>query len=188
MRVVYGGALWMSCLIAAPLVDAAPVTYTLDAQESVLSFEGRSTLHDFTGTTHALSGEMVYDPERATLAVPVDIRLPVASFDTGIAARDKALRAMFEAEQFPEIRIVFTSLTRLEPGHYRLAGQATIRAITQPLECEVWATVTPKGIAATGEARLTTTQFDLHPPSVMGVIRVRPPIVVRFTSRWKPSA
>lgn len=186
MRFVYGGALWLGCLIVAPLVCAAPVTYTLEAQESALTFEGRSTLHDFTGTTHALSGRMAFDPERQTLEGQAEIRLPVASFDTGIAARDKALRVMFEAEQHPEIRITFTSLTRLAPGRYRLAGQVTIRTITQPLECEVQATVTPAGIAATGEARLTTTQFDLHPPSVMGVIRVRPAIVVRFASRWKP--
>jgi polyisoprenoid-binding protein YceI len=180
------------CLTEA--AQAAPIAYEIQPQESVLEFEGHSTLHGFTGTSRELSGELLYDPDQHRLAQPTEILVPVASFRTGNDRRDRAMRAMFEADRFPAIRMTVTSIDPLEASadaggrrRYRLSGQAQVRAVTQPVAVDVWAMESPDSIEASGELRLTASQFGLKPPSVAGLIRVRDELVVRFNTRWRPS-
>ncbi len=174
-------------------VWAEPATYELDAQHSRVSFIGHSTLHDFTGTATTCSGRMIFDPDQDSFTGQAEVIVPVDRLDTGIAARDRAMRAMFDAEDYPDIRFALLKLTRLpdagatslEGRRYRLEGFLKVRAVEQPVTFEAVARITPEELEVSGEVPLTTTLFDLKPPSVLGVIRVRKDILVRFDSRWK---
>jgi polyisoprenoid-binding protein YceI len=167
---------------------AAPVRYGLEPEQAQVRFLGRSTLHDFEGETSDVRGEMVFDPEQAALAAPARLAIPVETIRTGIAARDRAMREMFEAERFPEILITIDSATLLDatssPRRYRLQGRLRIRETVQPVDFEAQATISEDAIVASGSLPLSIRAFDLHPPSVFGVIRVRQGVTVEFTSRW----
>lgn len=184
-------ALHLACWPRA--VWAEPATYELDTQHSSLSCVGHSTLHDFTGKTSTLSGRVIVDLDRDLLIGQAEVSVPVASLDTGIAARDRAMRAMFNAEDHPDVRFTLLKLTRLPHGsatplegrNYRLEGLLTVRAVKQTVVFDVVARVTPEALEVSGEVPLTTTMFGLKPPSVLGVLRVRKDILVRFDSRWK---
>jgi polyisoprenoid-binding protein YceI len=171
---------------------AAPVRYALEPEQAQVRFLGRSTLHDFEGETSDVRGDMMFDPERQALAAPARLAIPVDTIRTGIAARDRAMREMFESERFPEIVMTIDSATPLDAPptikassrRYRLQGRLRIREIEQPVDFEAQATITEGAIDASGTLPLTIKQFDLHPPSVLGVIRVRQGISVDFTSHW----
>ena len=179
---------------SARIAWAKPTAYALDPTQSTLRIHGHATWHDFIGTTHTLQGRLLFDPDLNALIKPAWVTVPVASLTTGNARRDQAMRAMFETDRYPEIRFVLMHLTLISGQtaqtaavrRYRMDGHVRVRAITRPITFEIEARFSADGIDVVGEAPLTTAMFELHPPSVAGLIRVHPDVQVRFISRWKP--
>jgi polyisoprenoid-binding protein YceI len=62
----------------------------------------------------------------------------VASIDTGNPDRDAHLRSpeFFDAERYPEMRFETTHIQHVEGGHYRLAGDLTIKDTTREIEVD----------------------------------------------------
>jgi polyisoprenoid-binding protein YceI len=73
------------------------------------------------------------DPTRSEL----DVRIDAASIDTREPKRDAHLRSadFFDAEKFPELRFVSTSIERAGDG-YRVHGALTIHGVTKPVTLE----------------------------------------------------
>lgn len=70
--------------------------------EGTLSFDGHSTLGDFTGITHTVSGEFLGGAPLTDLCGWVEA--PVASLRTGKGKRDTDLNTSMESDRFPVIR------------------------------------------------------------------------------------
>jgi len=76
-----------------------------------LSFDGRATAGDFTGTTTTVTGELFGG---ATLAAVTGwVEAPVATLKTGKGRRDRDLNKSMESEKYPALRF---ELDRVEPG------------------------------------------------------------------------
>jgi polyisoprenoid-binding protein YceI len=187
---------WLLGLLLAGLSPpagwAAPIRYILEPEHAHVRVAGRSTLHGFEGETSAVRGEITFDPQQDQLAAPARLAVPVSTIRTGNSARDRAMLEMFDAGHFPEISVTIDAVSPLgepaagsaAPRRYRLQGRLRIRDIEQPVDFEVEAVVTDQAIDASGALPLTTTMFELKPPSVLGVVRVRKEITVEFTSHW----
>lgn len=177
----------------ASAVSAAPTRYALQPEHTRVQFLANSTLHPFEGETSAVRGEMVFDPVTNQLLEPAHIAIEVTGLTTGVAARDRAMYKMFQSDEFPELLVTIDSLTPLEGSgqparRYRLAGRLRIRQIEQPIAIDVDANVLGEGIEASGRlSMMARKMFQLKPPSVAGLIRVRDGLVVEFTSFWKPA-
>ena len=178
-------ALAAAFLFGTGKVWAEPLTYKLDSKESTLKFIGHATFHGFVGRTRSLQGKMVFDPESQVFTGPEEVIAPVQSIHTGIWARNQAMWRMFDAEHYPNIRFTPTKATKLEDGRYRVEGLLKVREVERPISFKVKASVSGDAIEATGEVPLTTTLFDLKPPSAAGIIRVRKDVLVQFTVYWK---
>lgn len=104
-----------------------------DVLRGTLSFDGKSTLGDFTGTTTTVRGQMTGG---ATLA---DVRgwaeAPVSSLKTGNDRRDRDLLKTMEASVFPTIRFELTGVTaeweRGDSAGVLLAGNFVIHGVTR---------------------------------------------------------
>jgi len=190
MRLNWVGLAAVSLLGVAPQARAAATTYVLDQDRTTLHFTGRAMGHRFTGTARAVQATLVFYPERAGLAQPAEILVQVAAMETGNAARDRDMRAMFDADRYPTIRCVVTKIELLTPTpaettRYRLEGRLRIRSIERPFSVEAAASVSPDGIEASGRVPLSLADFDLAPPRLMlGLVRVHSNVRVTFTSRW----
>lgn len=100
--------------LALLLAFARPVT----AQEPIpngivrsgtLSFDGKATVGDFTGTTQTVAGELIGG---ATLAqVKGWVEAPVATLLTGKDKRDKDLNKSMESDKYPAIRFELNEIT-----------------------------------------------------------------------------
>jgi len=120
-----------ACIMAmqTPLL-AAPVSYVVDSKHTYASFEidhlGLSTAR---GRFDRTSGNITLDP--AASAGHIEIEIDTASIDTGLAKRDKHLRAaeFFNVEKYPTMTYVATTLhfdgDRLTgaDGHLTLLGK-----------------------------------------------------------------
>jgi polyisoprenoid-binding protein YceI len=100
-------------------------------------------------------------------AVKAEVRLSLASFGTGSAARDQRLRQHGESDKFPEI--VFEGLAPApgRDGTLRLKGTLTFHGASRPLEVPV--TVVRAGGLAFGHALLALHLRDFGVPLPAGV-------------------
>ncbi len=69
----------------------------------------------------------------------IEFTAQIASINTRNPQRDAHLKSddFFNAEQYPQMRFVSTNFAKKENGHYRLAGDLTIRDVTQPVVLDV---------------------------------------------------
>lgn len=186
-------------LLAAAVTDpgaawARPQAFKLTAERSSVHFDAKSTLHPFAGDTRTLSGEMIWDAAEGRIEQGAVIRVPVQSIVTGEAKRDREMRKMFAASEFPDIEFRAVKVTPLPPqtgasapsGRYRLEGTLKIRRVERTVAFETSVTPAPSGeLKISGEALVRTDWFELKPPSVMGLVRVLPEVKVRFESVWE---
>lgn len=80
----------------------------------------------------------VESDEQSRLSL-VSATIDAASIDTGESQRDGHLRSadFLEAERFPELRFVGSSIEPLARNRYRVQGDLTIRNTTKPVAFEV---------------------------------------------------
>jgi len=118
-------------------IDLTALTgdYTLDASHSRIGFQARHAMvtkvrgafNEFDGHLH-LDGA---DPSRSSATVTIQ----VASIDTRNPDRDAHLRGtdFFALDEHPTITFVSTAARQIDPEHYALTGELTIRGVTRSI-------------------------------------------------------
>lgn len=181
MRAVSG---W---LIAGLVVSFAGVarsqTVVSDGQlkQGVLSFDGRATMGDFTGTTATLSGRMTGGSDLS--AVRGWVEAPVNTLKTGNGRRDRDLNKSMESEKFPNLRFDLSSVT---PGVSRgdstavtLGGAFTIHGVKREVTMPATAVSEPDGIRLRSTFPMNLTDYEIGGLSKMlGLLKMHPDIVV----------
>lgn len=165
--------------------------FRLAAEDSRLSFEVDSTLHAVRGLAEGIEGTLRFNPETFESVMPIVIRIPAAMLDTRSAKRDKAMRKMLQAGQFPYIIWEVTSVDCVQArasGELlcHAGGDLTIAGVTRRAEMVISAVLQENGLHSRGEWRFRREDFSLETPSVLGVIRVDQEIRVAFEAVWRP--
>jgi polyisoprenoid-binding protein YceI len=112
LRAVLLLAAWLPAATATLAGQRAIPSGTIGA--GVLSFDGRATVGDFTGTTNAVTGEMTGGADLS--AVRGWVEAPVSTILTGNSKRDRDLNKSMESGKYPTIRF---DLTGVIPGATR---------------------------------------------------------------------
>ncbi len=120
----------------APFAQAAE--YTIDPTHTYASFE--IDHHGFSsqrGWFNQTSGVVDFDPEAKTGRI--DIRIAVASLDTGMAKRDEILLGenWFKAKDFPDILFRSDKLVFTDDKLTAVDGQLVMLGEIRPLRLEV---------------------------------------------------
>lgn len=104
-----------------------------EVTRGTLSFDGKSTLGDFTGTTTTLRGQMTGGTTLPDVRGWVES--PVSTLKTGNDRRDRDLVKTMDAEIFPTIRFELTGVTpeweRGDSAGVVLAGNFVIHGVTR---------------------------------------------------------
>ena len=85
----------------------------------------RGTFTDVEGTIHV-------DAESVS-ASRVEVRLGTASVTTNNEQRDEHLRSIdfFDAERYPDIRFISSTIDEVEEGNFMVVGDLTIKEVTK---------------------------------------------------------
>lgn len=104
--------------------------------EGTLSFDGKATAGDFTGTTHTVSGSMMGGPTLSDVRGFVEA--PVNTLVTGNNKRDKDLNKSMESDKYPTIRFELKTVRvegeRGDSTDAVLGGDFIIHGVTQAVE------------------------------------------------------
>ena len=152
-----------TCLLLSALAAPAGAQRAwpdADVRRATLSFDGKSTLGDFTGTTTSVSGRMTGG---ATLAeVRGWVEAPVATLKTGNNRRDRDLVKTMEAAIFPNIRFELTGVTpqweRGDSAGVMLEGNFVIHGVTRTGRIPASVVRTAEGI----RVQASGLPMDLH--------------------------
>jgi polyisoprenoid-binding protein YceI len=186
-----------------PSAGAAPVE---PAKATILgtcdvAFLVTATLHDVYGSARCqrFSALLSRDAAGGKIIRIVEVEVPVAGMDTGNATRDGKMREMFLAERFPRIHAAAhdVDVERLleETGNGR-GGIASIDLLLRIRDVERKVRATASNLKESGERvtfdlefPVSLGEFDLKPPSVLGIIRVGDKVSVKatFTLTLSPS-
>ncbi len=126
--------LFMLALLLPATVWAQPVSYVLDPDQSFVHFE---VLHFGTSTTRGRFGPFsgLITLDRQAGSGTLDLSVATASVDTGLGFFNNRIRQpdLLASDEFPEARFVATRW-RFEGGRLaEVAGDFTLRGVSQPL-------------------------------------------------------
>lgn len=147
-------------------------TWTLDTTHTEIGFSVRHLMSKVRGTFKTFEGTLVTaeDVTASTVSVEVDL----SSIDTGTPDRDAHLRSsdFFDIETHPSMTFTSTGVTQRGATDFVVAGDLTIKGVTQPLELQVeflgeggdpWGG-TRVGVEATGEISRKAFGIDFNIP------------------------
>jgi polyisoprenoid-binding protein YceI len=160
-------------------------------REGNLSFDGRATVGDFTGTTTTVRGEMTGGNDLR--AVRGWVEAPVITLVTGNGKRDKDLNKSMESDRYPTMRFELTGVTpTAEQGDTALVdlqGEFQIHGVER--EVTIPATV----VLGAGAIRVrSTTPMNLKDYRIggltkaFGMLRMYEVIVVHIDVTFAPGS
>jgi len=129
----------LSTFLAAGLLSAAPVTYTLDPSHTQVAVSwSHFGLSTPSATFGAAEGTLVYDaaaPEKSS----VKVSLPISALDGHDADFNDHLRSkdFFEADRFANATFVSTRVEKAGEGKLRVTGDLTVKQHTRPVVLDV---------------------------------------------------
>ncbi|HEU4428152.1 MAG TPA: YceI family protein [Myxococcota bacterium] len=140
-----------------------------------VQFFGTSSLHDFDGEAPCARLEISAPDAAGRYGARAEVE--IAQMKTGISARDRKMREMFDAKKFPRITATFAEL---DPRSIRARAPAALpfRVALHGVEKSVTPRLSRYSETAGQRARfraefdLTLQDFGLEPPVAMGFIRV----------------
>jgi len=162
---------------------------------SRVGFDGKSTLHDFSGTTSRVEGEIEADPSRPGDSPEGRIRVQAAALDTGSSGRDEEMREHLAAKDHPELVFELTGFEAPEVDlaamktSGRVRGRMTIRGVTRELSMPVRISVDEaRRLCVEGEAPLDLEDYDVPVPSKLGVISMEKDVRIWISLKLRASA
>ena len=163
--------------------------------QSRVGFDAQSTLHDFSGTTSQVAGELGFDLSRPDEDPRGEIHVEAAGLDTGNADRDQDMRQHLDTAGHPEIRF---HLERFAPAtvdaeqasvdgtaHGTMRIRGVERALAMPVRASVDAS---RRLLLEGQVALSLRDYGVPVPSKLGVISMEPEVVVWIALRARLEA
>jgi len=163
-------------------------TFRLVTPESQVGFEGSSTVHDFAGSTHDVSGSLRFVFADPTSAPEAQIVVDARTLDTENEDRDAEMHEEhLQSAQYPTMTFTLKSVrdARTEAGGDELsataAGTFEIHGRQRDVELPVKIAKRPgRRILVEGECPLKMSDFGIEPPTALGgVIKTSDDVLVK---------
>ena len=134
-HLVLAGLLAAVGFIQAGAAQAAPVTYRLDPDHTMVLFSWNH--FGFSNPTADLGlgqGTLVFDQQHPANS-SVDVTLPLSLLDTHVPALDKHLKEadFFDADKYPTVTFKSTRVQPLGGHKFKVTGELTVHGVTKPV-------------------------------------------------------
>jgi hypothetical protein len=176
-------------LTAGVRSNATGVSQRLAATSGTVAVAGQSTLHPWTVTSDRVSitgvpAAPLGGIEEALAAGRIGeliVEVPVRSLKAKDEGINKNTYKALNADAHPTISFRLRSYT-VDEAQLHAKGTLTINGVERDIELALNTRMTAAGLEVSGEQPLLMTDFGVKPPTAMlGMIKARNEIVVRFT-------
>jgi polyisoprenoid-binding protein YceI len=172
-------------LVWAFLVAQAPAERTIPngtLRRGTLSFDGRATAGNFTGTTSTVTGAM---HGGGLSEVRGWVEAPVRTLATGNQRRDRDLNKSMESGKYPTIRFELIGVaaphTASDSMNVVLNGRFIIHGVTREARVPASVAIHDEGIRVRGETPLNLNDYRIGGLSkALGILKMHEEIVVHL--------
>jgi len=134
-HLVVAGLLAAVGFIQAGAAQAAPVTYRLDPDHTMVLFSWNHFGFSHPTADFGLGqGTLVFDEQHPAHS-SVDVTLPLSRLDTHVSALDKHLKEadFFDAGKYPTVTFKSTTVQPLGAHKFMVSGELTVHGVTKPV-------------------------------------------------------
>ncbi len=158
-----------------------------------MKLSGTSTMHDWT-MNGIFKVEANYKLDESNLALmslnELSFLLPVENLKSDKKRLDETAYKALKTDQHKDILFTMTSATIKEVNGNKYAitalGNLTIAGVTKPITMNVsWILNDDQTITCTGIQKLKMTDFQVKPPSFLGVMKTGDEIALDFSFQFK---
>jgi polyisoprenoid-binding protein YceI len=154
-----------------------------------LSFDGRATTGNFTGTTTTLTGKL----QGGQLSqVRGWVEAPVRTLTTGNQRRDRDLNKSMESDKYPAIRFELTDVAGTgaasDSVNLMLHGRFIIHGVTRDATVPASVAFHPEGIRVRGATPLNLKDYKIGGLSkALGILKMQEEIVIHVDLLFGPA-
>ncbi len=190
-------SLFLACVCAAA-VQAAPRSYAIASDgKNLAEFRIDDAIETIVGTTTKVTGSIVADPDNVG-ASSVDVRVELASLDSGIALRNRHMRERFlETGKYPYATFKSVSVSGPasiapnKPTELSVTGDYSMHGITKRITVPVRVVLIPESeitksqrgpgdwIHATATFSIRIADYEVHVPDTF-LVNTSDPIPVKI--------
>ncbi len=165
-------------LISVAEAGFSQETYTLN-EESTLTIDGTSTVHDWTVTANSMEGTL---QAKADAVNSVDFSVAVADIVSDrAAAMDKKMHDALKMEEHPKVLFTAEGVDVSMKGKQDIKGTLNIAGVANEVTIPVTISETDGKLVITGEQKVVLKEYDIEPPTAMfGSIVVGDEVSVKF--------
>jgi len=184
-------ALLLLGLTATQVVAQGPQRTIPDGivREGKLSFDGRATTGNFTGTTTVLTGKL----QGGQLSqVRGWVEAPVRTLTTGNQRRDRDLNKSMESDKYPAIRFELTDVTGTggpsDSVNLMLHGRFIIHGVTREATVPASVAFHAEGIRVRGATPLNLKDYKIGGLSkALGILKMQKEIMIHVDVLFGPA-
>ncbi|MGE3962747.1 MAG: YceI family protein [Planctomycetota bacterium] len=157
---------------------------------SRVGFDAKSTLHDFSGVTSQVRGQLVMNLARSTSDCTGTIVVDAASLRTGVEGRDEGMFEHLDTARYPNLEFELRELVATETDANALKVRGTLkgtlrirgkeREVAMPVDLSV---DDSRRVLIAGEMPLDMNDYGVPVPNQAGLIKVEPVVKVWVSLR-----
>ena len=149
------------------------------SDESTLTVDGTSTLHDWTVTASTYQGSLALDNQTFT-AISFEVDVASVASARG-ATMDKKTHNALKKEEHPKIMFSANDVTFSEGGDQSIPGRLNVAGVEKDVVVTASVLNSEGKIQITGNHKITLQDFNMEPPTAMfGSIVVGDDVTVNF--------
>ncbi len=148
-------------------VTNAQVKLFCDKSQSTISYSMNHPLHSWTGESKEVNSVILSDENRNVIS-QVAVSVKISSFDSHNANRDSHAMEATEALLFPSISFTSNTIKAID-DKLEVKGIITFHGVSQNISFLAEKELIDKKAKITGSFIVKLTQFNIEPPSLMGI-------------------
>jgi polyisoprenoid-binding protein YceI len=157
--------------------------YTVSPEDSSLSVDARSTLHNVRATASNLSGyiEAIWNPDGSLAATPapaMHVEFPIDRLRSGNSVQDREMRKLIDATRFPKVAADLRGVQPVSGNRYKANGDVTLAGRSRSYGGEFSIQDDGDRVTLDGELSVDMRDFGVTPPSLL-FLKVDPILHVR---------
>ncbi len=149
------------------------------SDESMLTVDGTSTLHDWTVTANTCNGSLVMDTD---VFKEISFDVEVASIiSTRGATMDKKTHNALKKEEHPKIMFSATDVAFASGDNQNIAGKMNVAGVEKDVNITASVNNSANSVQLAGSYKITLQDYNMDPPTAMfGTIVVGDDVTVNF--------
>jgi polyisoprenoid-binding protein YceI len=174
---------------------AGTVTLVLDAASSKASYHAREQLagrnlpSEAVGTSNAVSGSIVLNPDGSVVADQSQIKVDLSTLTSDESRRDNYIsRSTLQTSQFPmamftprQVQALPTPLPTSGQATFQLLGDLTVHGVTKPVTWQVTAQFDSSSVSGSATTNVNISDFGMTPPKAGPVLSIQDALTLELT-------